>query len=58
MDRGIWGRRNSILSWALATTVFFVMALGSPQASAAGDGARVVKYSKEDIVPVHAKVRF
>jgi type IV secretion system protein VirB9 len=26
--------------------------------SAAGDGARVVKYSKEDVVPVHAKLRF
>ena len=27
-------------------------------APAAADGARVVKYSKEDIVPVHAKLRF
>jgi type IV secretion system protein VirB9 len=27
-------------------------------ARAAGDGARVVKYSKEDVVPVHAKLRF
>jgi type IV secretion system protein VirB9 len=27
-------------------------------ATAAGDGARVVKYSKEDVVPVHAKLRF
>jgi type IV secretion system protein VirB9 len=27
-------------------------------ASAGGDGARVVKYSKEDVVPVHAKLRF
>jgi type IV secretion system protein VirB9 len=27
-------------------------------ASAAGDGARVVKYGKEDVVPVHAKLRF
>ena len=26
--------------------------------SAAADGARVVKYAKEDIVPVHAKLRF
>src|SRR5579862_6736358 len=26
--------------------------------SAGGDGARVVKYSKEDVVPVHAKLRF
>jgi type IV secretion system protein VirB9 len=29
-----------------------------PQAFAAEDGARIVKYSKEDIVPVHAKLRF
>src|SRR5580693_806624 len=28
------------------------------QSSAAADGARVVKYGKEDIVPVHAKLRF
>jgi len=28
------------------------------QAVAAGDGARVVKYAKEDVVPVHAKLRF
>lgn len=27
-------------------------------ATAAGDGARVVKYGKEDVVPVHAKLRF
>jgi type IV secretion system protein VirB9 len=29
-----------------------------PKAFAAEDGARIVKYSKEDIVPVHAKLRF
>jgi len=28
------------------------------QPSAAGDGARIMKYGKEDIVPVHAKLRF
>ena len=28
------------------------------QPPAAADGARIVKYGKEDIVPVHAKVRF
>jgi len=28
------------------------------QSSAAADGARIVKYGKEDIVPVHAKLRF
>jgi type IV secretion system protein VirB9 len=35
---------------------FFVASLWQP--SAAADGARVVKYGKEDIVPVHAKLRF
>jgi type IV secretion system protein VirB9 len=34
------------------------MGLGSPQTRAASDAARVVKYSKEDIVPVRAKLRF
>jgi type IV secretion system protein VirB9 len=28
------------------------------QTSAAADGARIVKYGKEDIVPVHARLRF
>src|SRR6202790_3663596 len=37
--------------------LFFLIALPFV-ASAAGDGARVVKYSKEDVVPVHAKLRF
>ena len=32
--------------------------LAVPVASAAEIGARVVKYRKEDIVPVHAKLRF
>jgi type IV secretion system protein VirB9 len=32
--------------------------LAGPPRSAATDGARVVKYSREDIVPVHAKLRF
>jgi type IV secretion system protein VirB9 len=45
-----------------ATRILFLMLLlplASPfVASAAGDGARVVKYSKEDVVPVHAKLRF
>jgi type IV secretory pathway VirB9-like protein len=37
--------------------VFSLLAI-SFDASAAGDGARIVKYSKEDVVPVHAKLRF
>jgi len=39
------------LAFTLLLAVPFVV-------SAAGDGARVVKYSKEDVVPVHAKLRF
>jgi type IV secretion system protein VirB9 len=35
-----------------------LLAGGIAPAAAAADGARVVKYSKEDIVPVHAKLRF
>jgi type IV secretory pathway VirB9-like protein len=37
--------------------LFLLIAIPSA-ASAAADGARVVKYSKEDVVPVHAKLRF
>ena len=37
----------------------FTLLLAVPLAvSAAGDGARVVKYGKEDVIPVHAKLRF
>src|SRR5262245_53057732 len=40
--------------WILALTL-----LASPVLAVAGEtGARVVKYAKEDIVPVHAKLRF
>jgi len=34
------------------------LSVGGAAAHAAENGARVVKYSKEDIVPVHAKLRF
>jgi type IV secretory pathway VirB9-like protein len=37
--------------------LFFLLAVPFV-ASADDDGARVVKYSKEDVVPVHAKLRF
>lgn len=37
---------------------FCLVALGYTPSVAAADGARVVKYSKEDIVPVRAKLRF
>jgi type IV secretion system protein VirB9 len=37
----------------------FTLLLAAPfVVSAAGDGARVVKYGKEDVVSVHAKLRF
>ena len=35
-----------------------LLALAGAQTASADTGARVVKYSKEDIVPVHAKLRF
>src|SRR5258708_38737194 len=35
-----------------------LLALAGAQPAPADTGARVVKYSKEDIVPVHAKLRF
>jgi type IV secretory pathway VirB9-like protein len=37
---------------------FCLVALGYAPSVTAADGARVVKYSKEDIVPVRAKLRF
>jgi type IV secretory pathway VirB9-like protein len=40
--------------------LLFTVLLGTllPSSSLADGGARVVKYSKEDVVPVHAKMRF
>ena len=39
--------------------LMLLLLIGVPfAASAAADGARVVRYSKEDVVPVHAKLRF
>jgi type IV secretory pathway VirB9-like protein len=49
-------RPISILIYTLVA-VFLVAIAHTPSVSAA-DGARVVKYSKEDIVPVRAKLRF
>ena len=43
--------------WFVLLLLFAALLAGPPQ-SAAADGARVVKYSREDIVPVHAKLRF
>ncbi|MBS1842752.1 MAG: TrbG/VirB9 family P-type conjugative transfer protein [Acidobacteria bacterium] len=41
--------------WTIAVALVFAAAVS---VNAAETGARVVKYSKEDIVPVHAKLRF
>jgi type IV secretory pathway VirB9-like protein len=45
-----------ILIYALAA--FCIVAIGHTPLVVAADGARVVKYAKEDIVPVRAKLRF
>jgi type IV secretion system protein VirB9 len=45
-----------ILKFAIAA--FCLVGLGYTPSVTAADGARVVKYSKEDIVPVRAKLRF
>jgi type IV secretion system protein VirB9 len=60
MNQAISGRRKSILSWLVAAGLWSSAALSftSPGAAATPDGARVVKYSKEDIIPVRAKLRF
>ena len=49
-------RSTRILIYTLAAFCFVVT--GNTPLVAAADGARVVKYSKEDIVPVRAKLRF
>jgi type IV secretion system protein VirB9 len=48
--------RNRFLATAGLMAICFVAAVFSPMAIA--DGARVVKYSREEIIPVRAKVRF
>src|ERR1700722_2953241 len=42
----------------LTAFVLGISLLSAPPLRAASDGARVVKYSKQDIVPVRAKLRF
>src|SRR5882757_1215645 len=60
MNQATSSRRKSILSWLAAAALLSaaVFSSNSPGAAATPDAARVVKYSKEDIVPVHAKLRF
>ena len=59
MNRATAGRRKSIPGWLVAAAVLSAtLSFTSAGVAAAPDGARIVKYSKEDIVPVHAKLRF
>src|SRR5579859_1851469 len=43
---------------SLAILVIALSALCGPHLRAATEGARVVKYSKQDIIPIRAKIRF
>ena len=59
MQQPIRMGRGIHLFRAIAAVFLTAMVLVCPQARAAGDQtARVVKYAKEDIVPIHAKLRF
>src|ERR1700732_59230 len=53
---------SSVVSkrYSVPALLLFTALLGAfhPPSSVADDGARVVKYSKEDVVAVHAKLRF
>lgn len=46
-----------LLRWIALLLLFSCSSIGLP-VLAATEGARVVKYGKEDVVPVHAKLRF
>lgn len=46
---------RSLITLVLLAGLFFGLA---PHLMAGPEGARVVKYAKEDVVPVHAKLRF
>jgi len=60
MNRAISDRRKSVLNWLAAAALLSAATLSfsSPGVAATPDGARVVKYAKEDIIPVRAKLRF
>jgi type IV secretory pathway VirB9-like protein len=49
---------KTIRAFPLCLVVFLSCGLAMLPRQAAGEGARVVKYSKQDIVPVRAKLRF
>jgi len=58
MTHRIRSQWKSIFLPVLAIVVFGVPVICAPPARAATETARVVKYAKEDIVPVRAKLRF
>ena len=60
MNQATSGRRKSILNWLAAAALLSAATLSFSLAGAAAtpDGARVVKYAKEDIIPVRAKLRY
>lgn len=57
MNRRITKPHGAILRWLTVFVLAFATA-SAPALRASSDGARVVKYSKKDIVPVRAKLRF
>lgn len=58
MTYRIPSRWQPALIRSFAIVIFALSAAGEPQPGAASPGARVVKYSKEDVVPIRAKLRF
>jgi type IV secretion system protein VirB9 len=58
MNKVICSSWHGFFFRTIALVVLTVAAFWCSRADAADDGARVVKYSKEDIVPVRAKLRF
>src|SRR5260370_30709086 len=60
MNQAASSRRKSILNWLAAAALLSAAAFrfSTPEAAATPDGPRVVKYSKEDIVPSHANLQF
>src|SRR5262245_29641289 len=53
-------RRKSLLCWVVITAFLPMLSVlaSSAKSEPATDGARVVKYSKEDVIAVRAKLRF
>jgi type IV secretory pathway VirB9-like protein len=52
------GNRGPRLTWLFGVFAAALLLFAGPLLRAATDSARVVKYSKEDIVPIRAKLRF